>query len=178
MHLAVASLCWAFAPAAGRTWSPAVGRLSVPHAAKQIVCRLPDGVAQATSKWLDKYEEREVEALWRAVRKCYPSEEAAIQAVRQNANVVCPLFATPSLIQQTYRILTDVLGKEAAAEVLMLNPSVLTCGDQLRDVSEDEIMRVARARRALDSISSEVLGGGLLLIVAAIAYRLATGVGP
>mmetsp|Transcript_5206 Transcript_5206/g.15925 ORF Transcript_5206/g.15925 Transcript_5206/m.15925 type:complete len:169 (+) Transcript_5206:43-549(+) len=143
-----------------------------------VRCRLPESVAEAIGKWSANFEASEVEALWKALRKCYPSEEAALQAVRQNANVICPLFATPTLIQQTYRVLIDELGKEDAIKVLQMNPSVLTCGDQLRGVGADEIMRAARVRRSLDAIPSEAFGGCLALVVAAIAYRLATGVGP
>jgi len=143
-----------------------------------ILCRLPAGVAEATSKWSDKYKASEIDALWKAVRKCYPTEAAAVQAVQQNANVVCPLFATPALIQKTYSTLIEVVGKEDTIEVLRLNPSVLTCGEQLRGTGSDEILKAAKVRRALDAIPSEAVSVGTALVVAAIAYRLSAGVGP
>ena len=130
------------------------------------------------SKWSDKYPAADIDALWKAVRACYPSEAAAIQAVQQNANAICPLFATPALIRKTYVTLTEVLGKEDACEVLRLNPSVLTCGEQVRETSAAEILKAAKTRRALDAIPSEAVSGGIVLTVAAIAYRLSTGIGP
>lgn len=137
--------------------------------------KLPPEVATEISDFAALYKANDIEALWKAVRECYGSEEAALQAVRQNNAVLSPVYATPALLRRSALLLKQLLGEEDAAKVLRDNPAVLTCGEVLAESDPAEIKRIAAVRRVLDSIPKSGLQGLVAVLVASIAYRLVVG---
>lgn len=120
------------------------------------------------------YKPQEIAALWKVLQRCYGGEEAARSAVRQNAQVLCPLYASPSLLEQSYKSLVVVLGKEEALKIMAMNPMVLTCGSDLEALDPNEIRSAARTRQFLDKyVTAEGLGLVLIVAVFAIVAKLA-----
>ena len=98
------------------------------------------------------YKSSEIAALWNALKQCYGAEDLARQAVAQNNQVLCPLYASPELLKQTFAALVKIMGsKDAAREVMLLNPAVLTCGArELASSEASEILQAAKTRQVLD----------------------------
>ena len=65
------------------------------------------------------YKPSEIAALWTAVKKCYGSETAALDAISQNEQVLCPIYATPSLITESYLSLVKLVGVRTCAAFAM-----------------------------------------------------------
>eukprot|EP00316_Scyphosphaera_apsteinii_P026297 CAMPEP_0119306528 /NCGR_PEP_ID=MMETSP1333-20130426/7264_1 /TAXON_ID=418940 /ORGANISM="Scyphosphaera apsteinii, Strain RCC1455" /LENGTH=142 /DNA_ID=CAMNT_0007309845 /DNA_START=247 /DNA_END=675 /DNA_ORIENTATION=- len=127
------------------------------------------------------YKASEIAALWKALKSCYGSDEAARQAVAQNNQVLCPVYATPSLLMQSRDSLVALLGKREALEVMLKNPMVLTCGSEgLANADPDEIRSTARTRQLLDKYVTPlnlvllVFALGLLKILGLIASKYGT----
>ena len=161
------------APCAG--WAITLPRragLSSPRAASVVMALGGSSVPEVP--FAAAYKPQDIESLWKTLQKVYGGEEAARQAVRQNAQVICPLYGSPSLMTQSYDALVEVLGKEEAAEVLQKNPMVLTCGRGLLDVEADEIRSAANTRQFLDKwVTPQGLSVAIAVAELAIAVRLA-----
>ena len=67
-------------------------------------------------------------------------------------DVLCPLYCTDELLRESHRCLIENLGEEEAAEIMALNPAVLTCGDGLLAADPEEIRRLAKVRSILDKV--------------------------
>ena len=123
------------------------------------------------------YKASEISALWNALKKCYGNEADARQAVAQNNQVLCPVYATPALLAQSKSALVGILGKTEALEVMQKNPAVLTCGAAGLQASDpDEIRKAANARKFLDAYATPQ--GSAIFVLAVlflnVIYRIAT----
>ncbi|KAL1528362.1 hypothetical protein AB1Y20_009715 [Prymnesium parvum] len=104
---------------------------------------LPAPVVQALPA-LALQDIKAVLPLWNALRRCYPTEEAAIDAVRANTGLCLPWVSSASKIEGSYAVLVDICGKEAALEVITKNPGALGNDPlRLKASSPNEIMAVA-----------------------------------
>jgi hypothetical protein len=134
---------------------------------------LPADVEAATSWETGTYDQQEVEANWDAVVKAYGSQELAAEAViRLRGSIICPLYASPALIEASLDALKSVIGDEEATEILAKNPAVLTCGDGLRTADPGEIRRLATLRQVLDGIPPSVLLGSIVAASVAILAKI------
>lgn len=124
--------------------------------------------------WASAYKPQEIAALWSTAVKVYGSDAAARQAVSQNDQIICPVYATPQLLSQSHASLVGLLGKEEALEIMMKNPAVLTCGaKELAASDPGEIRSAANARKVLDGITAEGLTVALLAALALFVAKLA-----
>jgi hypothetical protein len=113
--------------------------------------------------------------LWNAVRRCYPSEDAAIAAVKRNRGLLYPWVSCVENIEGSYNVLARTCGESASADILAKNPGVLICDPkrlELADVSE--ILGAANFIAALDRFSGPPLAvASLVLLVAVTCSSLA-----
>ena len=123
------------------------------------------------------YKPGEIAALWSALKSCYGNEALARQAVEQNNQVLCPLYASPALLSQSKNALVAILGKEEALEIMQKNPAVLTCGAPgLKASDPDEIRKAANARKFLDAFATPQ-GFGVFVVAILllnVVYRVVT----
>jgi len=108
------------------------------------------------------------EANWNALRACYPSEEAGLDALRQSLAVILPYGAdTPvsgfvemgvavnrtDKIAGSFAVLQDKLADDAEVlEVITKNPGVLGCAPKaLAKASADDIRRAASVASGISS---------------------------
>ena len=115
----------------------------------------------------DSYADAEIKSLWNTVKKVYGSPEAARAAVNQNNQVLCPLYASPALLTQSYSALISIFGKEEALEIMQKNPAVLTCGQAgLLKSEPSEIRNAANARKFLDAyVTPQGFGIAVLVVL-------------
>jgi len=111
--------------------------------------------------------------LWKAVRKCFPTEETALAAVAKNKRLLYPWVSCVQNIEGSYRVLVQTCGEEGTLEVISKNPGVLCCDPtRLARSSPDEIRGAANLVDTLERVS----GAPLLLAVLAVALSaLASG---
>lgn len=95
-----------------------------------------------------------VEKLWRALRKCYPTEEAAITAVERSQVVILPYLNSERNIQGCWKVVRDMADtEEMALEIITKNPGVLTCEPaQLAESSIEAVRNAANAVNAIESV--------------------------
>ena len=109
--------------------------------------------------------------LWRAVRKCYPSDDEAIAALQLNRGLLLPWATSPQSIEGNYRVLVEKLGKTGTLDVLSKNPGVLAGSPaRLRLSGASEIQSVANTAAALGSLRGPplvVAGAALCALVLA-----------
>ncbi|KAL3922461.1 MAG: hypothetical protein SGPRY_004550, partial [Prymnesium sp.] len=96
------------------------------------------------------YKREELSALWSSLKKCYGSEALARQAVRQQPQVMCPVYASSSLLEQSRDALVVLLGKEEAVDIMLKNPMVLTCGGRELSASSPSEIRNVRDCRPIE----------------------------
>lgn len=141
-----------------------------------MMATVPSEVASCV-KWdyeNSPYDPNDVEGLWDALVELYGSEELAITAAKQvRGDVICPLFASPDLLRESYEALVDNLGETEAREIMAKHPSILTCGPGVRNAEPDEIRRLAAFRQVADQIPPQALLGGVLGISAIIFGKIA-----
>ena len=139
-------------------------RMALPASVAELV---PENVAA------DAAQMQQVEVLWTTIQKLYKNEETALQALRRNSQILLPIYATPTLMQDSYDGLITAMGNEAdALEIMMQNPAVLTCGAAIANETPDEIRKFAKVREVLDQISPEAIGVGGAVIVGLIIYKI------
>jgi len=137
------------------------GRGALPKEAQAII----DGRFRAA------YPQKDLDALWRVIKAAYGSEQAAMQAVKQNPTILNPAYTNPpGVVSRSKAALVEVLGEEGALKVMLKNPAVLQCGESLRVQPAGQIRSFASFRSALDSLPAvapvTLLGTlGLLLLV-------------
>ena len=102
--------------------------------------------------------EREVVTLWQTLVRAFGNQDLALRAVVANPSVVNPLYTkTPELVRASKQALVEVMGSEAEAiEVMLLNPSVLQCGDGLRLQPAGQIRSFAGFRAVVDRVPPSV----------------------
>lgn len=108
-----------------------------------------------------------VAALWRAVCKVYPSEEAAAAAVVNTPSLILPWVNTPSNVAGSFAVLVDILDStESAQDVISKNPGILACNPQrLALSSAGEIKAVAAIRATLSTLARPLSMLGLGVVV-------------
>ena len=87
--------------------------------------------------------------------------------------MICPIYASPTLLRESAAALVEVLGEDEAAVIMKKNPAVLTCGNDLLKADPDEIRRLAAIREVLDQIPPEVLLAVSIGVTAIIFGRIA-----
>ena len=107
--------------------------------------------------WSDSYAQKDIDALWNTAKQLYGSEAKATQAVKQNSQVICPLYATPASMRVAYNSLVKLVGKKDALEIMEQNPAILQCGD-VGDQDPAEIRKAAAARVGMDSFARFLQG--------------------
>lgn len=112
-------------------------------------------------------------ALWRALRKCYPSEEAAEAALRRNAGLLLPWLMSPSTIGQNYQVLLSLMDKEQTLDVITKNPGVLACEpERLAMSSPDEIKGFATFTDAVGKAQAPLAAVVVGLVTLSLLPRL------
>ena len=99
-----------------------------------IVMQMPDEVRDIipVAVQRSRQQSRMVEANWEALRTCYPTEEAAVAAVKLSTAVILPYgFDADNRarnIAGSYAVLQDMFADEAEViEIITKNPGVLGC---------------------------------------------------
>eukprot|EP00966_Prymnesium_polylepis_P001568 36299-Prymnesium_polylepis.1 len=140
-----------------------------PHGVRLMA--LPEAVADAAAaKRITRPDERN----WDKLVELYASDELALAACRQNAMILSSMFANPELLEESYEALVLAMGgSNEAREIMLKNPSVLTCGAGIANSSADEIRTLANFRNAADSIPPSALWAVLLGSSAFIGYKIA-----
>ena len=96
---------------------PAIGASMTRRRPSQISLReLPAEVDAALSWEPGTYDPKDVEDLWEGLIGVYESEDAAASAAKQvRGSILCPLYASPTLLQESKAALVEVLGEDAGA---------------------------------------------------------------
>ena len=74
-------------------------------------------------------------APYQVISQVYQSDDAALQALRQNSQILQPVYSNPELVKESYDGLLAAMGNQAdALEIMKQNPAgampsaLLTCG--------------------------------------------------
>ena len=122
-----------------------------------VVMQVPEEV-ESLLPILKKADLRKAEANWEALRPCYATEEAAIEAVRKLVAIVLPYGANceqrVQCITGSYKVLQDKLEDEAEVQLIIAkNPGVLGCVPaQLETASADDVRRAASVADGFDNV--------------------------
>lgn len=120
------------------------------------------------------YSLKELEVLWAALLKCYGSEALALQAVRDNPQMLNPSYSFCNTMLDSKRSLQKVMSEAEALEVMRQNPAVLSCGPSLEMLGAPEIQGFARARKFGNTLlPSQSRTAAVGVFVAAIATAIA-----
>jgi len=138
-----------------------------PAASITMAAGLPDAVSEVLPSKVA--EDPGVVPLWRALRGCYPSDEAALTALTANKGIVTPWVVSPSTITSNNALLRGMLGKQRALNVITKNPGVLACDpERLAISSPQEIEAVASATSAVGRASTPLAFAALALFTLAL----------
>ena len=140
------------------------------HAAALAACHNAGGGVPDVP-FASSYKPGEISALWNSLKKCYGNEELARQAVAQNDQVLCPIYATPAMLSDSKKALVDIFGKDEALQIMSKSPMILTCGSELRSLKPDDIRSTANTRQFLDAFKGPAvlaLPLGLIFILKAL----------
>lgn len=161
-----------------RVASPVVGPITASMVSHSTISMaLPKDVqAIVDRRFRRTYPQKDLDALWKVVKAAYGSEATALQAVAQNPTILNPLYtAPPAVVTRSKAALVEVMGKEAALEVMLQNPAVLQCGASLRSQPAGQIQSFASFRGAVDMLPDQApiafLSTFLLLVPFAIAGK-------
>ena len=101
--------------------------------------------------------------LWKALRQCYATEEAALAALRVNPALVYPWVSSAGKIKGSYAVIVELCGKDAAIEVITKNPGALGNDPiRLRASSADDIIGAARFAAALGAVQAPLAAIALI----------------
>ena len=130
--------------------------------ARTVGCAMviPDGV-EALVPTLSKRDRKRAEKNWEALRACYTTEEAAVQAATKLIAVILPYGFDADRrdinIAGTYKVLQEMLdSEEEVQEIIAKNPGVLGCVPSYlkESASADEIRRTANIASGIDAVVS------------------------
>ena len=107
---------------------------------------LPPAALEVSNRFKKRYEPKQLDPLWRALRQCYGSEELALQAVSENPQILNPSYSRPERIQASKACLVEIMGEADTLEVMLKNPAVLQCGSALAGAQATEIKGFATLR--------------------------------
>ena len=144
---------------------------------KGLPVKLADRVSFATSGIKTANQIEEVGILWKEFRKCYASENLAIEAATKNAAVLQPQLNSPTKIKGTYALLKRRFGNKGAADIIQRNPGVLVCTPaSMEKQSDEEILKAVELVEWLDAnkgLIKAVSTTIYLSFVALISYGVA-----
>jgi len=132
--------------------------------------RLPPSMVEVTSKFKKVYEKRQLELLWGALLKCYGSQALAEQAVLSNPQILNPSYSFCNTMIASKDVLFDMMGKEEALEVMLMNPAVLQCGPSLDTLGPDEIKGFANIRSLGNKIPDSLRGLALAALLSFVLF--------
>ena len=90
-------------------------RMALPASVMEFV---PESVAS------DAGQMQQVEETWKVISRVYQSDDAALQALRQNSQILQPVYSNPELVKESYDGLLAAMGNEAdALEIMKQNPA-------------------------------------------------------
>ena len=103
----------------------------------------------------------------------YFKESAAISLYLKNGIDKDKILSLQvSIDDQDFTKSTKFISKEDAAEILVKNPAVLTCGEGLRNADRAEIFRLANLRQVLDRIPPQAIWATILVLVVGIGGKI------
>ena len=77
-------------------------------------------------------------APYQVISQVYQSDDAALQALRQNSQILQPVYSNPELVKESYDGMLAAMGNQAdALEIMKQNPAVLTCGGAIAEETPD-----------------------------------------
>ena len=86
--------------------------------------KLPAEVLEITkTKFKKEYPMKDLEQLWGALLACYGTEALAIQAGKDNWQMINPSYSFCNTMLASRDVLVDMMGKEEALEVMLLSAS-------------------------------------------------------
>ena len=132
----------------------------------------PEALEIVKTKFKKEYPQKDVEVLWGALLACYGTQERALQAARDNYQILNPSYSFPNTMIESRDVLFDMMGKEEALEVMMLNPAVLQCGPGLDTLGPDEIKGFANIRAIGKKIPDNIVFPAIILLIVLIGYPL------
>jgi len=141
-------------PLAAAAWQPPVfpaarapsRGLAAPMLALGGRASLPPAALEVSNRFKKRYEPKQLDPIWRALRQCYGSEELALQAVSENPQILNPSYSRPERIQASKACLVEIMGEADTLEVMLKNPAVLQCGSALAGAQASEIKGFATLR--------------------------------
>ena len=114
--------------------------------------------------------------LWRALRKCYPSEAAALEAAERNPGLLLPWANSPETISGSFAMLCRKMEAAAVLDVITKNPGVLSCDPQRLAISSaEEIQTVAATTAAIGAARTPLALAALALAVLGAAAGTSGG---
>ena len=134
--------------------------------------KLPPAAIEVTKRFKKEYPKKDLEQLWGALLACYGTEELALQAVKDNYQILNPSYSFCNTMLSSRDVLVDMMGKEDALEVMCLNPAVLQCGPSLDTLGPDEIKGFANIRALGKKIPENFVGPAVALTIALVASPL------
>ena len=90
--------------------------------------------------------------LWSRLLEIYPSEDAALAAVRRNSALIMPYMNKPAFIDGSWRVLNQMMSEAEALEVVTKNPGILACNPAGLVTSDAETVK--RAAGFVDGVES------------------------
>ena len=121
------------------------------------------------------YSQKELEVVWGALLKVYGTKERALDACRNNPQILNPAYSFCNTILESKKVLRSVMEEEEALEVMRLNPAVLQCGPSLEVLGKDEIKSIAMFRSMGNTVlPAPVRTGALALFIASILFSVAS----
>lgn len=129
--------------------------------------KLPPAMLELTGKFKKQYAKQDIEVLWAALLKIYGSQQAAEQAARDNPQILNPSYSFCNTMLASADVLTNMMSKEEAMEVMTNNPAVLQCGPALDTLGPDEIKGFASIRALGNKIPESARN---LLLIAVLLF--------
>ena len=127
--------------------------------------KMPPDVFELTQNFKKEYSRKELDQLWGAMMACYGTEDAARQAAFDNPQIINPSYSFTNTMLDSRDVLLDMMGKEAALEIMLLNPAVLQCGPSLDTLGPDEIKGFANIRSVSNKIGKRVGNLGIFFLI-------------
>ena len=144
---------------------------SIPiEAPKLRGARLTPEALAITQRFQQQYASRELEVLWAALLKCYGTKELALQAARDNPQILNPSYSFCNTMLESRRVLLTMMSEAEALEVMRQNPAVLQCGPTLEPLGPGEIKAFAKLRSVGNVVlPQEIRAGAVVGFCAAVA---------
>lgn len=138
--------------------------------------RLTQEAQAVANSFRVEYPAKDVELLWGALLKCYGSPDLALQAARNNPQILNPSYSFCNTMLASKQSLVGLMSEAEALEVMRLNPAVLQCGPSLSLLGAGEIKSFAKLRSVGNALvpaeaRGAVVGSFLALVIFVIATQ-------